>query len=440
MQPVTVYSKNTSSRLVYVLDWIFNDVFKCGYRLILNEQDSTKVPFFISYGLELPNGLYIPDVGLLWEQNIVHQKVDTASWKGIPVLCSTDAANSLPFDLFSSVFYLLSRYEEYYDYTPDKHGRYPAEESVLFKNDLLSRPIIDEWLLELYKLLKVHVSQLTLEPFAYQPTYDIDIAFSYKNKGLLRTSGAYLRSLTRGEFRSLVERSKVLSGSATDPFDCFSWLKTLHAKADVTPVYFILAALRTTAYDKNISPTNPAMQSLISELASEGIVALHPSYFSTEASVFRQEKERLEEITAKPIYWSRQHYVRMRLPDTYRTLSEHGIVEDWSMGYGAAFGFRAGTSRPFYWFDLERGVQTTLKVHPFCFMDSTAHYELRLSAEEAFMKLNDMTDLVQKAGGRLVTIFHNFSLGTEVEWKGWNEAYQEFLIAAAKKIKSASRT
>src|SRR5690606_4274839 len=120
--------------------------------------------------------------------------------------------------------------------------------------------------------------------------------------------------------------------------------KTLHEKAEVMPVYFILAALRTTAYDKNISPTNPAMQSLIRELASEGRVGLHPSYFSTEASVFRQEKNMLEEITGRPISWSRQHYVRMRLPDTYRTLIDRGITDDWSMGYGARLGFRAGTS------------------------------------------------------------------------------------------------
>ena len=110
------------------------------------------------------------------------------------------------------------------------------------------------------------------------------------------------------------------------------------------------------------------------------------------------------------------------------------------MGYGAALGFRAGTSRPFYWFDLESGVQTMLRVHPFCFMDSTAHYELGLSAEEAFMELNDMSNTLQKVRGRLVTVFHNFSLGSEEEWKGWNEYYKEFLITASKKAKSAMRT
>jgi len=440
MQPITVYCKHTSSRLVYVLDWVFNDVFKCGYRLTLSEPDVAELPFFISYGTILPGALYIPDAGLLWEQKIVPQTVDFGSWKGIPVLYSTDAANGLPFDFFSSVFYFLSRYEEYYDYTPDKHGRYPAEESILFKNDLLSRPIIDEWLLELYKLLKVHVSQLTLEPFAYQPTYDIDIAFSYKHKGLVRTTGAYLKALLRGNLNSLVERSKVLFGGDTDPFDCFNWLKDLHAKADVLPVYFMLAALRTTAYDKNISPTNPAMQSLIRELASEGRVRLHPSYFSTEATVFKQEKDMLEEITGGSISSSRQHYIRMRLPDTYRALIDRGITDDWSMGYGASIGFRAGTSRPFYWFDLESGAQTMLRVHPFCFMDSTAHYELGLSADEAFKRLEEMSRLVQKVKGCLVTVFHNFSLGSEEEWKGWNEYYKEFLITVSKKAKSAMRT
>ena len=80
-------------------------------------------------------------------------------------------------------------------------------------------------------------------------------------------------------------------------------------------------------------------------------------------------------------------------------------------------------------------------MHPFCFMDSTAHYELGLSAEEAFMELSNMSDKLQTVRGRLVTVFHNFSLGSEEEWKGWNEAYQELLIAAAKnKVRIADLT
>ena len=60
-------------------------------------------------------------------------------------------------------------------------------------------------------------------------------------------------------------------------------------------------------------------------------------------------------------------------------------------------------------------------------MDTTAHYELGLSAHEAFEQLNDMNDILLKTGSTMTTVFHNFSLGTAPEWAGWAPAYQSWL-------------
>jgi hypothetical protein len=60
-------------------------------------------------------------------------------------------------------------------------------------------------------------------------------------------------------------------------------------------------------------------------------------------------------------------------------------------------------------------------------MDTTAHYEIRLSPQEAIEKLNSMTKVLEKTGSTLTTIFHNFSLGTSSEWRGWRQAYEHFM-------------
>ena len=104
-----------------------------------------------------------------------------------------------------------------------------------------------------------------------------------------------------------------------------------------------------------------------------------------------------------------------------------GIEYDYSMGYATHLGFRAGTSHSFVWYDLLREKTTELNVTPFCFMDATAHYELKLSADEAFSRLHAMQQLLQKINGTLITVFHNFSLGTDKEWEGWQEKYASFL-------------
>ncbi len=62
----------------------------------------------------------------------------------------------------------------------------------------------------------------------------------------------------------------------------------------------------------------------------------------------------MEYISGQRINRSRQHYIRFSLPGTYRRLLQHGIDQDFSMGYGSINGFRASVASSFYWYDLER--------------------------------------------------------------------------------------
>ena len=117
----------------------------------------------------------------------------------------------------------------------------------------------------------------------------------------------------------------------------------------------------------------------------------------------------------------------MRLPDTYHLLLRNGISDDYSMGYGSHLGFRAGTGASFAWYDLTREETAQLRIHPFCFMDTTAHFEQKLNVHDAFSKLHAMAFALEQAGSTLVTVFHNFSLGTARESKGWRHAYESFL-------------
>ncbi|MBS1690447.1 MAG: hypothetical protein JSS96_17075, partial [Bacteroidetes bacterium] len=70
MKPIAVYSSQTSKRLQYVLDWLFNERLGTGYTLITDEVSLKELPFFIAYGDFFPNALSIPAVSLLWESEI----------------------------------------------------------------------------------------------------------------------------------------------------------------------------------------------------------------------------------------------------------------------------------------------------------------------------------------------------------------------------------
>lgn len=77
-------------------------------------------------------------------------------------------------------------------------------------------------------------------------------------------------------------------------------------------------------------------------------------------------------IAGKTITKSRQHFIKMDLPETYEQLLRNGITGDYSMGSGSINGFRASTASAFYWYNLKTETVTQLKIHPFCFMDANS--------------------------------------------------------------------
>ena len=430
METIVVYTAEKSNRLKYVLDWLLKERLQLDYSVTTDQQDTSGLVFFISYGKPLPNSLSIPDTGMLWQKDIVKTVPQKGSWKDLPTLFAMPGKEyTLPFDFFSAVFYLLSRYEEYHSFNADKHGRYPATNSILYKNGWLNRPIADEWVFAFRKQLQAALGMnIPATPYLFQPTYDIDMAYSHLHKGVGRIVGAYVRALLKGDVKQISERTQVLKKKQKDPYDSFRWLRQLHKEYDHKPLYFILSSAQTTAFDKNIHPRHPAMVRVIKNVAKDGSVGIHPSYYSGENNKIGKEKKMLEEIIGRSIHISRQHYIRIKMPDTYRMLVKNDITEDYSMGYGVHLGFRAGTGNSFFWFDIEQDSISTLRIHPFCFMDTTAHYEAKLSAMEAFEKLHAMSKVLEQTGSTMITIFHNFSLGTSHEWKGWRQAYEDFLI------------
>lgn len=432
MLHITVYSAVSTPRLSYCLHWLLTERLQIAYTLTNNLADLQHTPYAIAYGNTSTNAVSIPASGLLQQNHIEAQQVSTGMWQDVPTLFDIPGADTtLPFDLLSGIFYLLSRYEEYLNYTPDKHSRFPATESILYRINSLEIPLIDEWVYRLIALLNQQWNTKIKTPgYSYTPSYDIDIAYSHSYKGVARLTGAYLRAILKGDLEQIAERTKVLKKKIKDPFDSFNTLKQLHSQNGLQPIYFILCALKTTPFDKNIHPQHPAMMRVIKQLDKEGQMGIHPSYYAYGKEVLFAEKNTLEQIIGHRVNISRQHYIKVHFPQTCINLMKAGIAHDYSMGYGTHLGYRAGTGNAFMWYNLQENKATTLRIHPFCFMDTTAHYEQHLSPEQANEKLSHMLATARRTGSNCITIFHNFSLGAAKEWDGWLPMYTQFLQEA----------
>ena len=236
-----------------------------------------------------------------------------------------------------------------------------------------------------------------------------------------------------------MERIKVLAGLQKDPFESYEWLHQLHQQYNLQPLYFFLVAEKNGQYDKNILPHKDAMWKLIKQHAKKYNIGLHPSWQSGDnPSLLKKEKLQLEAmsdigqatLSGQTGFKSRQHFIRLNLPEGYNRLIEARITDDYSMGYGSINGFRASVASSFYWYNLEKEEQTPLQIHPFCFMNANSFYEQKQSAQQTFNEMIHYLSVCKNVNGTLITIWHNNFLGDAGEFKGWATMYEQFIAQA----------
>ena len=426
-----VYANKITPRLQYIADFIGKEITGEAFRLTADSfyfNDYTGPKINYSDAKINNEELMINNCSLLFEDSIKEQSITCFVVNGFKAFFKTEG--DYPFDIFAATFYLLSRYEEYLPYQKDMYGRYAHENSLAYKEGFLNIPLVNTWIEDFKMTLKKKFPTLNLQPstFHFQPTYDIDEAFAFKNKELSKIAGGMARSAANREWPIVNERWKVLRGKANDPYDAYEWMDKLHKKSNLKPLYFFHVATKKGKYDKNISPSHPAMQKLIKQHAQKYSLGIHPSWASgDDESLLEKEIKGLESTIGKKITTSRQHYIRFTLPHTFRRLIAAGITDDHSMGYGSINGFRASVASSFYWYDLGKEQQTDLLLRPFCFMEANSFFEQKYLPQRAYEEMMHYYNAVKNVNGTLITIWHNNFLGTYPLFSGWRDVYEEFV-------------
>lgn len=428
-----LYAENISPRLKYTASFILGEL--CGLPLEFSNDPSVlnSGKAIINYsGVKATNTLQVCPAGLLESTSIDKSLSPPVEKKeGIPFLFPNESGD-LKFDIFSAAFYLLSRYEEYVIEKKDSYKRFPASESIAFKEGFLEKPVINIWTEVLKKELEKKYGDLKLKKARGRCSYTIDIdnPWAHRNKGFIMLAGGMVSNLFRGRFELISERLKILFSNARDPYDSYDFIFDQHKNVKI----FLLIGSKGK-YDNRFSLNNKKWTELISFISEKAEIGIHPSWQSNkDPGELKKEIIELQKITGKNINLSRQHFLAMEFPDSYRKLINSGISEDFSMGYSETAGFRAGTSSTFYFYDLPAETETRLKIHPFCIMDRSLKDYMNLTPQEAERKIFSLILEVEKWGGCFIPVWHNESLGTSVEWKGWNSVYLSMLNETRNKL------
>ncbi|MCB0397071.1 MAG: polysaccharide deacetylase family protein [Flavobacteriales bacterium] len=431
---ILLFASRPTSRIRYAVSFLLQDILGTPFEITDDlEQFNAFTGPRINYSQQnIPNALHIFPADILQERGVSPQEVRVIKWEGTKALFPSPPHAGFPFDPFAAAFYMITRYEEYLPFISDQHQRFEAHASLAMQENFLADPVVDRWAIALGHALQKQFPTFSPAPrkYRYLSTVDIDNAYAYKEKGLIRTAGGYLKSFAAFDLNEVILRTRVLLRQERDPYDTYEQLLDIQKRYDLRPIYFFLVA-DYGHNDKNLSVHNRRFQALIKRLADYADTGVHPSYGSNQRpEQLLVESQRLSAILNRETERSRQHFLKMAMPETYRRLLLADIHEDHTMGFAEQIGFRAGTCTPFHFYDLEREEWTDLKVVPFQVMDATLKYYMKLKPEEVIGRVKPLIDQVRSVNGLFVSLWHNESLSENEIWKGWNPVYEELVREA----------
>src|SRR5690554_5793754 len=239
-----IHIEKITPRISYIFKHICFDILgiDLSFSTVLEEFIAHKGPK-ISYGKRpMGNEIFFQSQGLLEQQGFESIDVVVKKWDDTFGFFPVSSSSALPFDIFASSFYMISRYEEYLPHVKDEKGRFMASESLAFQSGFLHQPIVDIWAYKFKLKLLEHFPQLTFpdKKMKIHPVVVAPQPFKYKYKGILRSAMGYFHDIFKGKFRNLIERTKVIIGLKRDPADTFKWMVNTARHNDFSFTIFFL--------------------------------------------------------------------------------------------------------------------------------------------------------------------------------------------------------
>jgi hypothetical protein len=329
---------------------------------------------------------------------------------------------TIPVDIFGSAFFMLTCYEEIAKTAllRDVHGRIPAAQSLAFQENFLGRPIVNEYIEILWACLRLLWPQLIrkYKKFRCLPSHDVDMPFKYRITPFLQTAlGLGADFIFRKDIRlgtnHLIDFIKVSTGRKHDPFDSFDLIMDLSERYSLKSAFYFMTG-GNTKYDCYGYPIDhPLIQGIISQIRKRGHeIGFHPSYLSaTNRAIWNSEFNKL--IKTNPnlhIVGGRQHYLRFKIPLTWRFWSENRFKYDCSIMFSDYSGFRCGTCYEFQTYDLLERTTLPLKERPLIVMERTVidkDYMGLESYDKVFDFVCNLKNYCRLFNGNFTILWHN---------------------------------
>jgi hypothetical protein len=336
-------------------------------------------------------------------------------------------------DIFSSAFYFLSLWQEYYSKERDIHNRYCGKSSLQYEINMLDKPIVTIYfniilsILSKYFGVKVKDNEIVLAL-----SHDIDYIKKWSVGIIYREIVQYFLLNKKEELLGKrVERLKHFLKAFFDKNDPYrnSFIKMVdyEIKNGIRSTYFLKSGI-TSKHDVSYSLKNKFLLKMVCKLKEKDFdIGLHPSYkaYNNEI-IMKRELLKLQRAMDIDQLGVREHFLRYDVKSTPIIHSNLNFIYDSSLGYHDLEGYRTGYSFPHKLFDLKNNKALNIIEVPLIIMDSTLEYYRNLGPEKAKTVIQQMINRLKNYGGILTLLIHN-TCYDDLDYKGWGILYEEIV-------------
>jgi hypothetical protein len=396
------------------------------------KREGTKLSLPVLYASPGPmqNGLYLVEEksGRVYPGISVEKSEN--QWR---IVCSAD--------LFASSFYLLTLQEEKSGSVKKRGERFLGEGSWREKENVHHVPLINHYFKILFELLQmvareegIPLMSKRLWPsgskLAVALTHDVDILDKWTLYVLFRIWVL----AKRGSLKALITMFLRL------PDFIFRRNKSLYGvdlilekekRKGFDSTFFFLAgtpnlkAILRSDVTYGMKKAKLAVAKVLSSLGEVGLHGSMNSYLKKED--LKEEKDSLDSFLSSPCVGIRQHFLRMKVPQTWRSQAESGFLYDCTLGYADRSGFRAGFALPFQPYDVEADQEIGIWEINTNVMDQTYDKYDRKGKEEIKSEIERLRDQLESANGGLLTLLWHTNVLEEFGFPGFADLYGELL-------------
>lgn len=423
----------------YIINVIFDEFFGLKYSISISNtknyniylENGNKIVIRDAFFTNMGNGLDYLDKKNI-PREIIFFKNQFIVEKDIPVIYGNNEFTIKEkriicgIDIFASSFFMLTRWEEYVNLTRDVHNRFPANESLAYRNNFLKRPVVNEYIEMLWNMLEYLGCNQKRKEKKYELvlTHDVDNIFKWK------TFNMFVKNIAGDIIKRKnipLALNKMKEYFIKNPYDMFDYLMDLSEEIGIKSHFFFMSG-GTSHFDNNYSIKQPFIRKIRRKIENrEHRIGFHPSYNTyNNKNQWGKEYDDLSTQTLQEIKTGRQHFLRFEIPTTWQIWEENNMEWDSSLTYPEEEGFRCGICYEYSVFNILTRKNLKLKEIPLILMEvSMVNYQ-KLSTQLMQAKVNKLIDNVKKYDGKFVLLWHNSNFNSEI-WKKYQDIYEKIL-------------